>query len=97
MLLSDGKDGVQNDGADIERGHGQVGALSAPSNAQESGRHWCQRDHRSGRDSIFYSVDTLRGNVEKCVQMLAESVMCPSLLDNEIEEASVGVASRRDT
>lgn len=52
---------------------------------------------RSGRDSIFYSVDTLRGNVEKCVQMLAESVMCPSLLDNEIEEASVGVASRRDT
>ena len=52
---------------------------------------------RSGRDSIFYSVDTLRGNVEKCVQMLAESVMCQSLLDNEIEEASVGVASRRDT
>lgn len=52
---------------------------------------------RSGRDSIFYSVDTLRGNVEKCVQMLAESVMCPSLLDNEIEEASVSVASRRDT
>lgn len=52
---------------------------------------------RSGRDSIFYSVDTLRGNVEKCVQMLAESVMCPSLLDNEIEEASVGVASRRNT
>ena len=45
VLLSDGKDGVQNDGADIERGHGQVGALSAPSNAQESGRHWCQRDH----------------------------------------------------
>lgn len=52
---------------------------------------------RSGRDSIFYSVDTLRGNVEKCVQMLAESVMCPSLLDNEIEEASVGAASRGDT
>lgn len=45
VLLSDGKDGVQNDGADIERGYGQVGARSAPSNLQESGRHWCQRDH----------------------------------------------------
>ena len=52
---------------------------------------------RSGRDSIFYSVDTLRGNVEKCVQMLAESVMCPSLLDNEIEEASVSAALCGDT
>ena len=51
---------------------------------------------RCGRDSIFYSVDTLRGNVEKCLQMLAESVMCPRLMDNEIEEASVGAALRRE-
>lgn len=51
---------------------------------------------RCGRDSIFYSVDTLRGNVEKCVQMLAESVMCPRLMDNEIEEASVGTVLRHD-
>ena len=49
---------------------------------------------RSGRDSIFYSVDTLRGNVEKCVSMLAESVMCPRLMDDEIEEASVWLDCR---
>lgn len=44
---------------------------------------------RSGRDFHFYIVDILRDNVEKCVNLLAESVMCPSLLDEDIAETSV--------
>ena len=47
---------------------------------------------RSGRDSIMYIVDTLRGNVEKCVSMFADTVMHPLLQTDEIEESSVGIA-----
>ncbi|KAK8809248.1 hypothetical protein WA171_000832 [Blastocystis sp. BT1] len=43
---------------------------------------------RSGRDSIMYIVDTLRGNVEKCVSMFADTVMHPLLQTDEIEESS---------
>ena len=46
---------------------------------------------RSGRDSIMYIVDTLRGNVEKCVSMFADTVMHPLLQTDEIEESSVEI------
>ena len=44
---------------------------------------------RSGRDFHFFSMDVLRDNVEECVRLLAESVMCPSLLDEDIMACSV--------
>ena len=44
---------------------------------------------RSGRDFHFFSMDVLRDNVEECVRLLAESVMCPSLLDEDIMAGSV--------
>lgn len=34
-------------------------------------------------------MDVLRDNVEECVRLLAESVMCPSLLDEDIMACSV--------
>lgn len=40
----------------------------------------------------MYIVDTLRGNVEKCVSMFADTVMHPLLQTDEIEESSVGIA-----
>ncbi len=39
----------------------------------------------------MYIVDTLRGNVEKCVSMFADTVMHPLLQTDEIEESSVGI------
>ena len=44
---------------------------------------------RSGRDSIIYIADILRGNVEKCVNMFADTILHPRLLDEEIQECNV--------
>ena len=44
---------------------------------------------RSGRDCHFYVLDVLRNNVEKCVRLVAESVLCPKLLDEDIAEIQV--------
>ena len=43
---------------------------------------------RSGRDSIIYIADILRGNVEKCVNMFADTILHPRLLDEEIQECN---------
>ena len=44
---------------------------------------------RSGRDCHFYVLDVLRNNIEKCVSLVAESVLCPKLLDEDIAEVQV--------
>lgn len=44
---------------------------------------------RSGRDSFFCSVDTLRSNVETCVRMFSDTVTNPLLDDSEIKEMGV--------
>ena len=51
---------------------------------------------RSGRDSIMYSADILRGNVEKCVNMFADTILHPRLLDEEIQECNVEFPSPPD-
>lgn len=44
----------------------------------------------------MYIVDTLRGNVEKCVSMFADTIMYPLLQNEEIEESSVSPLLNND-
>ena len=49
---------------------------------------------RSGRDCISFICETLRDNVEECVKLLSETITQPRLLDEEIQDASVGLSDR---
>ena len=88
MYIYDGKDGSASNRCNPFRSNGKV-MDEMDIEYRKLENIGAKITSRSGRDFHFFIVDILRENVEKCVSMIAESVMCPSLFDEDIMESSV--------